>query len=168
MKLSEAEELLAAYRARYGDVELVLWDLDTGSYFKTDPANFEAQIMKDGTQRVSVGVNDYGDAHAERPVTRLLADTMDGYAGLAEFVCNLPGPVERVVAMLEETGPVRLEHREDGIRAAIPLLTLTGDRTMSPCDLPEVAYCVTSLGMRLSIEGMEGITLVAVHPGLQP
>jgi hypothetical protein len=82
------------------------------------------------------------------------ADTMEDY--------GMPHHTDDGVLWLDQNRPVRLEHRADGIRAAIPLLTEEGEPTMSPVDLKEVAYCVVKLGMRLSIEGMNNVVLVAV------
>lgn len=74
MTLGELIAHLSALQAKHGDVPAVLWDLDTGGYFKLAPANIEAQRMPDGSVRVSVGVNGYSDPGADEPAERPLKD----------------------------------------------------------------------------------------------
>ncbi|HXD05643.1 MAG TPA: hypothetical protein VN680_06325 [Burkholderiaceae bacterium] len=72
MTLSELAAHVETLQRKYGDAPVVLWDLDTGWYFQLGAVNFEAQRMKDGSVRVSVGPNSYGDYHADHPAERPL------------------------------------------------------------------------------------------------
>jgi hypothetical protein len=70
MKLSEVEKYIEDLHKKFGDVPLVLYDLDTSMYFTLTPKNFEAQQMKDGSIRISVGPNSYGDPKEPEPKKR--------------------------------------------------------------------------------------------------
>jgi hypothetical protein len=72
MRISDAIRVLEAYQSVHGDVEVVLWDLDTGDYFKLGEDHFESQRMSDGSERVSIGLNSYSDSRAKNPTTRLI------------------------------------------------------------------------------------------------
>ena len=56
MTLDEAIENLERFRDKYGNVEVVLWDMETGCYFPLWEKCFEAQKMEGCTVRVSVGI----------------------------------------------------------------------------------------------------------------
>ncbi len=72
MTLSEAAIHIGELIKEYGDVPLVLWDMDSGSYFSLSPDNFEVQQMKNGKVRVSVGPNSYQDKNEQKPEKRPL------------------------------------------------------------------------------------------------
>ena len=73
MKISELTEALKRYEAKYGDVPVVLWDLDSSSYFSLTPENIEAQRMDDGSVRLSMGLNLWEDeGHEDEPKNRPL------------------------------------------------------------------------------------------------
>ena len=55
LTLSQVFEHLEVLRSKYGDVPIVLWDMDTSWYFPLGLRCFEAQEMEDGSVRVSVG-----------------------------------------------------------------------------------------------------------------
>lgn len=74
MKVSELREHLRHYQDDFGDVEAVLWDKDTSSYFKLNPANIEGQ-RAEGLMRISIGVNDYSDERAIEPEARPILST---------------------------------------------------------------------------------------------
>lgn len=72
MKLSQLSTEIDKLIAAHGDVPAVLWDLDSGGYFRLSAENFEAQRMADGTVRVSVGLNSFESAKEDSPETRPL------------------------------------------------------------------------------------------------
>jgi hypothetical protein len=72
MTLSQLAAHVEALQRKYGDVPVVLWDLDTGWYFAMTTSSWEAQRMDDGTVRVSVGPNSWGDPTAPAPTERPL------------------------------------------------------------------------------------------------
>lgn len=63
---------LKKLKKKHGDVPVVLWDMDTSSYFSLAEANIEAQRMSDGSVRLSMGPNDWGDPSEDVPTKRPL------------------------------------------------------------------------------------------------
>jgi hypothetical protein len=70
MNISQFIETLQNFQDYYGDIPVVLCDLDTGGYFTMTPDNIEAQSMNDGSTRLSIGVNDYTDPREPEPALR--------------------------------------------------------------------------------------------------
>lgn len=70
MTISELERVLANHRTRYGDVPVALWELDRACYYTLAPDNIEAQRMKDGSLRLSIGVNGFTDPTEPQPASR--------------------------------------------------------------------------------------------------
>ena len=74
MKIGELIQVLKHYKEKFGNVPVVLWDLDSHFYFSLLRENLEAQRMKDGNVRVSLGPNYYGESHEEEPAERPLSE----------------------------------------------------------------------------------------------
>lgn len=73
LKIGEmADRDFRTMQDKYGDVPVVLWDLDSSRYFSLAPENIEAQRMQDGSIRVSVGPNSYSDEKVDEPSERPL------------------------------------------------------------------------------------------------
>lgn len=72
MTISKLVTTLEALKKFYGDVPVVLWDLDSHSYFSLAEANIEAQRMGDGSVRLSVGPNEWDDPSEDEPAKRPL------------------------------------------------------------------------------------------------
>ena len=72
LTLSQVAAHIEALKHQYGDVPIVLWDLDTSQYFSMSADNFEVQRMADDSVRVSVGPNYYGDPKEPDPASRPL------------------------------------------------------------------------------------------------
>lgn len=72
LTLSQVAAHIDALQRQYGDVPVVLWDMDTSLYFSMSAENFEAQLMEDGSVRISVGPNDYSDPREAFPIRRPL------------------------------------------------------------------------------------------------
>ena len=72
LTISQLIEKLQSRMDKYGDVPVALWDLDTCMYYSLSDDNIEAQQMGDGSVRLSIGVNDYGDPGEEEPKKRPL------------------------------------------------------------------------------------------------
>lgn len=70
MKISELLVTLKGMKKRHGDVPVVLWDMDSSSYFSLAVANIEAQRMGDGSVRLSIGPNYWGESHEDEPAKR--------------------------------------------------------------------------------------------------
>ena len=73
MRLSDLVKLAVTLKYRLGDVEVVLWDLETSSYYTLTKENFEVQRMESGLMRVSVGTNDFCDPGEDQPAERPIA-----------------------------------------------------------------------------------------------
>lgn len=71
MKISELIKKLKNYMVEYGDIPVVLYDLDTGDYFSLLSKHFEAQGVDDGV-RISIGLNSYQDRGEPTPKKRPL------------------------------------------------------------------------------------------------
>ena len=74
MKIGKLIQVLEHYKEKFGDVPVVLWDLDSHSYFSLLRENFEAQRMEDGRVRISMGPNYYDESHEEEPAERPLSE----------------------------------------------------------------------------------------------
>ena len=73
MTITDAIDNLEHLRDKYGDVQVVLWDMDTGSYFPLWGRCFEAQKMDDGSIRISIGIEgNYADDWLPGPKERPL------------------------------------------------------------------------------------------------
>lgn len=72
MKISELVAALDSRMDKYGDIPVVLWDLDSSSYFSLEEKNIEAQRMGNGSIRLSIGPNFYGESHEDEPAKRPL------------------------------------------------------------------------------------------------
>lgn len=72
MKTSELIAALAALKEKHGDVPVVLWDMDSSSYFSLTPRSIEAQRMADDSVRISMGPNGWDDPHEDEPANRPL------------------------------------------------------------------------------------------------
>ncbi len=70
MTLSQMQTHIEALMREHGDVGLVLWDYASGDYFTLTERNFEAQLLYDGSVRVSVGPNSDQDPHEPEPAKR--------------------------------------------------------------------------------------------------
>lgn len=70
MRLNELIARLEAIRIATLDLPVVLWDLDTGWYFEFKSEHMEMQRMADGSERLSIGPNSYGDERVEGPAHR--------------------------------------------------------------------------------------------------
>ena len=70
MSLNEVIAHLKSLRNEYGNVHIVLFDNDNRCYYTLADTNFEAQKMKDGSTRISIGVNDYNDQIESFPEQR--------------------------------------------------------------------------------------------------
>jgi hypothetical protein len=70
MKIRDMISLLLTYEGHLGNADIVLYDLDTDSYFTLARENVEAQLMKDGSIRLSVGPNGYMDSREDHPKER--------------------------------------------------------------------------------------------------
>ena len=72
MTIIDALAHLEHLRDKYGDVQVVLWDMDTGCYFPLWGRCFEAQKTEEGRIRISIGIeSDYDDwipGPQERPL----------------------------------------------------------------------------------------------------
>lgn len=73
MKISELIENLKIFSEKYGDVKVVLFDLDTSLYFSLKSENIEAQRIENGDIRVSIGLNCWSEKNekysvVERPL----------------------------------------------------------------------------------------------------
>ena len=70
MNISQVISELERLKVLYGDVPVVLWDLDTTGYRSFFHDSIEPQKMKDGSVRLSVGINDYDDEYQPEPAKR--------------------------------------------------------------------------------------------------
>jgi len=69
-RISDLKKWLDWFEKEYGDMPVVLWDLDTGTYSSLEAINFEIQEMADGSKRLSVGLNDWEGTSEESPSIR--------------------------------------------------------------------------------------------------
>lgn len=72
MTIGELVATIKTLKKKHGDVPVVLWDLDTGSYFSLAEANIEAQRMGDGSVRLSIGLNGWDNPSENEPTKRPL------------------------------------------------------------------------------------------------
>lgn len=77
MRISQACAALNALRGSLGDVEVVLYDGETGQYYLASDDAFEPQRMPDSSMRVCISVSGHASLRVQAPAMRHADDGLD-------------------------------------------------------------------------------------------